>query len=196
MTAKRLFVDKDQNIIDDYLACNLTVDRILEKHRISRPTLYNFLRETGTPFRGNVIKEKQYNEKEIVEKFLSGINKTEIVDAYNINRGHFSYIIRKHGHQVGPHLSLCNHKAFSNINYCESLLPERNYWVGFLIADGCISVRKGSKTIDLLLATVDKDHLVKFKEFLGSLLPIKTIVRNSGYKIGSSISRLRISSNE
>jgi hypothetical protein len=42
------------------------------------------------------------------------------------------------------------------------------YWIGFLMADGNISYKKGIPIIALHLKAVDLPHLLKFREFIGS----------------------------
>lgn len=44
------------------------------------------------------------------------------------------------------------------------LTPEVAYWLGFLMADGCVS----GNQIQLGLAAKDRGHIVKWKEFVGS----------------------------
>jgi hypothetical protein len=54
-------------------------------------------------------------------------------------------------------------KVFSEIN------NESAYWLGFLMADGCVLQRDGhSDEIKLHLAERDLDHIKKFKSFLNS----------------------------
>lgn len=53
------------------------------------------------------------------------------------------------------------------------LTPEAAYWLGFLMADGCVH---DETKITLALATKDRDHLEKFRGFLKSdLRPIQTV---------------------
>jgi len=59
-------------------------------------------------------------------------------------------------------LSSVNHDAFDEIT------PETAYWIGFLVADGCIFRLKGSYCIQLHLSIKDLDHLEKFREFIGT----------------------------
>lgn len=61
-----------------------------------------------------------------------------------------------------------NENIFENID-----TEEKAYWLGFLLADGSIHYRPRQKTIKLSLQAGDKDHLVKFRKFLGSTHPIK-----------------------
>lgn len=62
------------------------------------------------------------------------------------------------------------------------MTAEAAYWVGFLMADGCVFHRaKGSPRISITLKGADKGHLYKFRRFLGSNAPIRTFVRNGGF---------------
>lgn len=59
-----------------------------------------------------------------------------------------------------PHL---NHSYFAVI-----ATPVRAYWLGFLLADGCVSPGGSNNRIQLLLAERDHDHLVRFCEAVGA----------------------------
>ena len=45
---------------------------------------------------------------------------------------------------------------------------ERSYWIGFLMADGCVCERGNARHIVVGLSSKDRDHLEKFRAFLGS----------------------------
>lgn len=55
-----------------------------------------------------------------------------------------------------------NDEAFS-----EPLSSESRYWLGFLLADGCISLNKGIPVISLGLHLGDIGHVKKFARFAG-----------------------------
>jgi len=44
---------------------------------------------------------------------------------------------------------------------------EAEYWIGFLMADGCVSCRNGHWDTAVMLMKKDKEHLQKLKKFLG-----------------------------
>lgn len=55
---------------------------------------------------------------------------------------------------------------------------EKAYWLGFLYADGCINelVKNGktqSMNLELTLADIDKEHIVKFAQAIETNVPIK-----------------------
>ena len=62
--------------------------------------------------------------------------------------------------------------AFSVMN------PETAYWIGFLMADGSVNSR--TNEIALRLASVDLDHVLAFRDFVGSGHKVIHIARN-GY---------------
>jgi len=52
-------------------------------------------------------------------------------------------------------------------------LPEKAYWLGFLMADGCIlTPHNANPNLTIRLAQKDKSHLEKFKRFLSATHPI------------------------
>lgn len=53
--------------------------------------------------------------------------------------------------------------------FAEPLSPEARYWIGFLLADGCICNRKGYSVIKLGLGFKDAEHVKKFARFVGVL---------------------------
>lgn len=65
----------------------------------------------------------------------------------------------------------------------ETITDESAYWVGFLLADGNVS----KNTITVNLKTSDRQHLEKFREFMGGnqTISLKKDVRVSGYAFGS-----------
>jgi hypothetical protein len=50
----------------------------------------------------------------------------------------------------------------------DSLTDEAAYWIGFLLADGCISISPGRHVVQLSQRKSDSHHLQKFLNFIGS----------------------------
>jgi hypothetical protein len=64
---------------------------------------------------------------------------------------------------------LLNHEAFDIIT------DDAAYWIGFLFADGSVvRERKGAPMVQVRLSEVDRGHIVKLREFLGSTHAIGT----------------------
>lgn len=70
----------------------------------------------------------------------------------------------------------------------DEITPESAYWIGFLMADGCVSLNQ----IIINLQEKDINHLIKFNSFLKTNYPIKMI--KSGYNSSSLIASLVVSS--
>ncbi|MCK9459591.1 MAG: hypothetical protein M0R80_08130 [Proteobacteria bacterium] len=81
-----------------------------------------------------------------------------------------------------------NELAFNKIN------ENSAYWIGFLMADGCITTRKNSSPyLNLSISEKDKNHIDKFKKFLQSNQP--TFIRkNHGFESDTSLACISISS--
>lgn len=71
---------------------------------------------------------------------------------------------------------------------------EKAYWLGFLMADGCIHERAGQDRLSLVLNIKDKNHLEKFKKSLSFEGPINDYTKKSGLFIGLVHSFVRITS--
>lgn len=84
-----------------------------------------------------------------------------------------------------------------NDNYFNKIdTEEKAYWLGFLMADGCIHQRSGQDRISLVLAIKDKNHLEKFKKSLSFEGPIIDYTKKSGLFIGLIHSHIKITSQQ
>jgi hypothetical protein len=75
-----------------------------------------------------------------------------------------------------------NESAFSTV------APDSAYWIGYLIADGNVSIKKGSSVIALHVKEIDKNHLIKFRAFVGSSHKLGRYVSKTRGNISCSIS--------
>lgn len=67
----------------------------------------------------------------------------------------------------------------------DELTPDAAYWIGFLLADGCVIESKGNSqnVLGLALKTSDRPHIDKLQKFLGSTFPVyyREPVETMGY---------------
>lgn len=77
---------------------------------------------------------------------------------------------------------MANNKYKYNINIFEKLNnPETIYWLGFLMADGCLNIsRQKQMKLSLALSIKDLSHLKKFQQFIQTNKPID-IYDNNGH---------------
>lgn len=137
-------------------------------------------------YKGKIFTSKEQLEKDYKE-FKSS---NKIAEKYNVNQKtvlnlmkHFD--IKTIGSQ-GARKHNFNHDYFENID-----TEEKAYWLGFIMADGCVykGSDKYSLRLQINLKGDDKEHLEKFQKAIGS-----------NYKIqlkdckGSSVAILKINS--
>lgn len=131
-------------------------------------------------------------EKEIIEEY----GKTTcyaLAERYNVS---FQLILET-WHTAGlnnkPHK---NYKYYYNEDYFSNIMTdEQAYWVGFIMADGCISKRKnGQDTLSFTLSSIDENHIKKFRNSLESNKPISYYNRKSKKYSSFSISSNKMSS--
>jgi len=90
-----------------------------------------------------------------------------------------------HWYGKGKYCSRLCYRSHSGVetNKNAFILPltsPATYWIGFLGADGAINSKKGSNEISLKLK--DKEHIEKFREFIGLTKPME-IIKNKYYRI-------------
>ena len=62
-----------------------------------------------------------------------------------------------------------NHKHYTlDETVFDVITPESAYWIGFLMADGCITKRGKAYRISLCLSAIDSQHVYLFRRFLKS----------------------------
>ena len=88
-----------------------------------------------------------------------------------------------------------NKKYFCQDDYFENIdTEEKAYWLGFLMADGFISIKGNGKRVGISLQAKDCDHIIKFQKAIKTNTPIHTYSVTRGYKIGSMYSRIIVHS--
>ena len=126
------------------------------------------------------LKVEPYAE-EIIRLYLEENKSVSyIAETYGVNNYHISNVLEKNKIKVRlhPNRYKCNH-GFFKLPFTRE---EQFYWLGFIIADGCI-YEKGH-VLKIKLSTIDKQHLEKFLSHLGCESPIKDITavgKKTGY---------------
>lgn len=104
-------------------------------------------------------------------------------------------ILRKHGATIRDPSSAwrINHPVREDAFDSAETDPEAAYWVGFLMADGAVIKKGTSFSTALSLKRNDRDHIEKFRSFLGSAVKIVDESAPSGFG-GEGTSRLAVGS--
>ena len=127
-------------------------------------------------------------ENRIVELYISGLSGDKIANLIGCKKHQVYYILKKNS--INRRKNSDNSKVFDfNENYFERIDSEdKAYWLGFLMADGCVYSDRNK--ISLMLHNDDILHLEKFKESINSNYNIKTYEN----KLGAKFSRIIINS--
>jgi hypothetical protein len=119
-----------------------------------------------------------FDENEAARLYASGESIRTIAKILHMERPRVSRLVKERGIIVNeragggrPFEYQVNHQAFDEIT------DEAAYWVGFLMADGCVS-ELGQ--IVVTLSRKDRPHLEKLSKFLGSERPLYE-TKSTGY---------------
>jgi hypothetical protein len=109
----------------------------------------------------------------LAREYAGGTASTVLADRLGVG----AKTVRYHLHRLGVPLrdrDHCNRRYVLNEGAFDTLTEETAYWIGFLLADGCV-VRpaRGAPVLSLNLSAVDREHVERFRSFLGSAHPIK-----------------------
>jgi hypothetical protein len=103
----------------------------------------------------------------IIKEYMNGEPVSRLSIHFGIHRSTVQRILKRNGVVLRnrTYVRNCNDDVFS------SYTKESCYWAGFIAADG--HIRRGRNTLSIKLAITDYDHLVKFKQFIGTTNEIK-----------------------
>jgi len=123
------------------------------------------------------------NEKKVVETYLKLKNIHKVAKKFNVSLSPIYRILRDN------EIELTNRRYNVNESYFDSIdTEERAYWLGFLYADGYIRERKSGNSLEMKLSVKDVEHLILFRECIGSNHLIKEGQNKVKYKGGVSTS--------
>lgn len=106
----------------------------------------------------------------LVAEYNAGVSRNQLALNYGASRPFVTDCLKRHGVVLRSVAERCpglpvDHAAFDDA----AASPESAYWVGFLMADGCISDRgPASPHVIVVLGEQDRPHLVQFRAFLRS----------------------------
>ncbi len=160
----------------------LSLTTIADMFRVSRSVITGVLKRKGRK-RSSGMSARELTErqqKEIVKMYQEGMSLRAIAGKFPISYGTARRLLQQKGVELRPRLEAVN-KALTrhnfNANYFDLIdTEEKAYWIGFIMADGNVSYRKGTTyyRFSMALKTTDIDHLVKLRATLNSTHKIYT----------------------
>ena len=159
-------------IVDDHRG-SMTSKELCAKYRANVSSLARVLREAGLSIAAPHLRKAAWGKQpEIVVAYEAGDSTAALGERYGVTSTIIANILRDAGVPVRE----CwehNQKYSVDETAFDSVTEASAYWVGMLMADGCISHDEGrSPRVRLALARRDAGHVEKFRDFLCSNHPI------------------------
>lgn len=114
-------------------------------------------------------------EKEITKLYQSGLSSLKIAQIFNCSKHRVLDILHRTNTIIRPP-QVANRRFFFDTRYFASIdTEEKAYWLGFLMADGCVHQTKQKKRSSLIvvLQARDIEHLKKLSKAMGNKTPLK-----------------------
>jgi DNA-binding CsgD family transcriptional regulator len=195
---RSLTLAQEAELIKRYLANEMGATKLSREYGVDKGTVYNILKRhrvgtfsvasRRTPHR---LKGCQISERDLLIKQLREGGKTyeQIAKIAGVSAATVLHSLKKQGcmpvEERAPRIaspSTSKNKGLGKGNRAQPLdrdlrhdafdaLDEKSmYWLGFLLADGCVYTKGvyGQPTITLQLQRGDKNHLEKFKSWIGT----------------------------
>src|SRR6266542_6548428 len=122
---------------------------------------------------------------EIARRYLAGETSTVLGVQYGIHAGTVYDLLRTRGVPMRSRSAAKRRYALRE-NAFRSIEDEPTaYWLGFLCADGCVTQRRGSGEVHLVLQGRDIPHLERYRAFLGTDAPIRKETHYATYRVSA-----------
>lgn len=140
---------------------HISFQELAKKYQCHPTVIGRTLKKCYIKFPSAVELDKSFLTEEVlntlIQRFQSGEPLYKLAKEYNLNKDIMSKIMKQNNIDTLP--PNCDINTFKDINS-----EEKAYWLGFLYADGYISLN--DNTIELSLQGLDIEHLYKFKSFI------------------------------
>ncbi len=167
---RRLINQKDKKQIIKLYTENVPIHKIMSATGWSNSSIYNVVRG----LRRQLPKDQSIRNQYIIDKYLKTFNTKAIATELNISWVRVYQILQDAGVTRTP--EEYTRKYWVHDNYFDHLTKESAYWLGFILADGCIT---DDNQFKITLSEKDIKHLYKLKDIL-SEAPIKKSYKTIG----------------
>lgn len=186
--------------------CRMFVDgvpfkAINDRFGLNQATIYRILRRCGIPCRRTLFNLDDEHRDTIVRRYIAGESSLSLSREFHIVERSVTKLIKQAGLQIRTPIEV--HRLRNpglREDAFDTITEESAYWIGFLMTDGCISdSEKYQKRIQLVLGPEDREHVERFRSFIGTSREVKECktshVRKDGHRcmsFGISVSSDRI----
>ena len=157
-----------KDVIEKYKS-NYKVEDLCNIYNVGRKIIYKYTKGIKRYYQDeNWLKQKYYVER---------LNKRQIAKLCNVNEMCIHENMKKLGIETIDSIGRKRKYDYLCPQYFHILTKESSYWLGFIMADGCIRYTKtkyntSEKYLQILLARKDEAHLVNFLSDIKCNVPI------------------------
>jgi transposase len=179
-----------EKICCKYINTKVTSSDLAREFDITQKRVLDILYQEGVfdrkNYKGKVCNFSESQVERIIELYKKdNVSSNKIGEKYGVGQGIITNLLKNNGINVRRRGKV-NDKAFSG-----ELDEHKAYFIGFLMADGCVYKRGDSYSINLQVSERDEDIIFKFKDFLGAgnkIQYIDTKLKNADRMVGISVS--------
>jgi len=187
---KRIWTDEQKaDILYDYKINCMSMTKIAKKHGCDPKVISRVLKSMGvTEFLQTPLKLNEVRRIQLIEDYKTGVKINDIAEKYQIDRTVVYDYLKREGIDSDRPLG-SERKHTVDDDFFEVIdTEEKAYWLGFMIADGCVEKGncKSVNTLEVHLANVDVLHLEKLKKDLKTDYQV-TVNESNNYSV-----RLRV----
>lgn len=142
-------------------------------------------------------RKSQFNKEQqldIIKLYNEGKSTVKLAEMFNSKASTIASMLKTNGIELRSN-KINSRKFYCNENYFHEIDTEdKAYWLGFIYADGYITINNRRKQFGLALAIKDRSHIEKLNNCLESTYKIHNYTVSAGYGEGNMYSRLIIDS--
>jgi hypothetical protein len=120
---------------------------------------------------------------DMARRYLSGETMAAIGASYSIHRGTVDSLLRCRGVPILSRADAKRKYPFREDAFDTIADEPTAYWLGFLCADGCVVLRRGSGEVHLVLQKRDIAHLERYRTFVETTAPIRKETNYQTYRV-------------
>lgn len=152
----------------------VTLKELAKKYDFDHISFSKYLKTIGISVRPvGRTRENSDRYEESKKLYEQGYSINEIYKTTKVNKKNFSKFLKDQGIDIRN--GFTKQESFVDENYFESIdTAEQAYWLGFIAADGIVTIRDNTYRVTIELNSIDKIQLLKFKNAIMSNAEIKT----------------------
>lgn len=148
---------------------------LAKKYHFSRGSFSTYLKKNGYEIkRRGKSTETERKQKDAISMYSKGMSIKHISKELNLSRKSLGLYFKNKNIKLRKERVLPLKNYSKNNEYFKSIdSEEKAYWIGFIMADGCVRDTNQTGRLTLEIGIVDINHLKKFRKCIESNAPIR-----------------------